>query len=69
MLEDNDPYYEVGEAAVVGETSKALRMVIDGIGKLWVPKSQIHANSEVYESGHAGTLVVTDWFARKQGWI
>ena len=31
----------------------------------WVPLSQIHDDSEVYEKGHKGKLVVTQWLADK----
>lgn len=48
------------------ETEKALLVDIDGEEK-WIPKSQIHDDSEVYENGHEGTLVITGWFAKKEG--
>ena len=32
----------------------------------WIPKSQIHEDSEVYEKGHEGTLVITAWIARQK---
>lgn len=35
----------------------------------WIPKSQVHDDSEVYLKGHTGVLTVTGWFARKRGWI
>lgn len=31
----------------------------------WVPQSQVHEDSEVYDAGHTGKLVVTGWFADK----
>lgn len=36
----------------------------------WIPKSQIHDDSEVYNAtnARAGTLVVTNWIARKKDW-
>jgi hypothetical protein len=49
------------------ETDSALLIIIDGEEE-WVPKSVIHDDSEVYEEGGEGTLVVEDWFARKKGW-
>jgi len=34
----------------------------------WIPISQIDDTSEVYKEGTEGDLVVTDWWAEKQGW-
>lgn len=31
----------------------------------WVPQSQIHGDSEVFEAGHEGKLVITGWYADK----
>ena len=36
--------------------------------KKWIPKSQIHDDSEVYKPGTSGKLIVSFWYARKQGW-
>lgn len=57
--------YEV--ETVEAETEKAILVEIEG-EKHWVPKSQIHDDSEVYskESG-GGTLIVSEWWAKKQG--
>jgi hypothetical protein len=48
------------------ETDKALLCVIDG-KEHWVPKSQIDDDSEVFEEGHRGTLVCSEWWAEKNG--
>lgn len=61
--------YEVGEATCLRETEKALHVAIDGVGNKWIPKSQIHDNSEVFAVDHQGLLVVSQWFADKQGWL
>ena len=50
------------------ETDKAILVNVDGQDR-WVPKSVIHANSEVYEKGTSGTLVIAEWFAKKEGVI
>lgn len=38
---------------------------------VWVPKSQIHDDSEVYDVGEHrhGKLVVTDWLAEQREWV
>lgn len=35
---------------------------------VWIPHSQITADSEVYEPEHYGKLVITDWLADQKGW-
>lgn len=51
------------------ETPMALLVTnVDEEKEFWVPKSVIHDDSEVFEKGHKGRLVVEGWFARKEGW-
>lgn len=33
----------------------------------WFPMSQIHDDSEVYELGDTGRLVITEWLAAERG--
>lgn len=49
-------------------TDKALLCMIDGEEK-WVPQSCITDDSEVYAAGDEGRLVITAWFARKEGLV
>lgn len=48
------------------ETEKALLVDIDG-EEHWLPKSQIHDDSEVYAEGGEGVLVITEWIAEQKG--
>lgn len=48
------------------ETEKALLCVIDD-EEHWIPKSHIHDDSEVYEEGQEGDLVVSEWIANEKG--
>lgn len=50
------------------ESDKALLCVVDGV-EVWIPKSQIDDDSEVYEKGHTGKLVVTEWIATEKGLV
>lgn len=54
-------------ARALKETAKAL-LIDAGDEQVWVPKSVIHDDSEVYAAGHEGELVVQAWFGRKHGW-
>lgn len=48
-------------------TAKALLVELEGGRTIWVPQSQITDDSEVYAEGDTGTLVVTAWFAEREG--
>ena len=63
--EDEDPV-EITDVTCTRETEKALLCVIEQ-EDVWIPKSQVTDDSEVYAKGHAGTLVVTAWIAKQKG--
>ena len=52
--------------AIAG-SAKAVLCIIEG-EEHWIPKSQITDDSEVYERGHEGKLVITHWLAQQLGW-
>lgn len=51
------------EARAIRDSGKALLCKIEEDVEVWIPKSQIHDDSEVYEEGHEGTLVIPLWLA------
>jgi hypothetical protein len=57
---------EFDDVITKAETDLALLCVIDGKER-WIPKSQISDNSEVWESGDIGKLIISPWFAEKEG--
>lgn len=57
----------LGEGRVVSETEKAILVELESGDELWIPKSVVHDDSECYEDGHEGEVVVARWFAEKQG--
>lgn len=58
---------EIEGARAIKETELALLCEIDG-DEVWIPKSQIdEKDSEVLEEGDEGTVVVTNWWARQNG--
>ena len=65
MNSGNQPC-NLGEYEVIKETAKAI-LVSDGDDQLWVPKSVIHDNSEIWKTGQSGNLVVETWFAENEG--
>lgn len=69
--------YRKQNATCIRDTAKAFLIAAkDENGRpveFWVPKSQVHDESEVYDLGHTGTIVMKDWWAEnfdaeKKGW-
>jgi len=60
----------IGDAECITATDKAIEVLIDDGGdhwrELWVPKSVVHDDSEVYAYGHKGKLVVAEWWAEEK---
>ena len=50
------------------ETDKAILVNIEGKDK-WVPISQIDDDSEVYQKGDTGALIVSEWWAVESGLV
>lgn len=64
---DKCEFYDV---VAIKDTGKALWVQMseeDGGEKLCIPHSQIDDDSEVYEEGTDGTLVVSRWIAEQKG--
>ena len=54
------------------DSGKALLVTVPDLDEdVWIPQSQIHDDSEVFdaEENSVGTLVVKRWFAEKEGWV
>ncbi len=49
------------------ESSKAILVVNAEDKEFWVPKSQVHDDSEVYKEDTDGRLVISSWWAEKEG--
>jgi hypothetical protein len=56
------------DVEVLIQTDKAILCDIGG-DEIWIPLSQIHDDSEVYKMGTKGTLIITEWLAKKKGLI
>lgn len=63
--------YTLHDCLPVAETGEALLVDIPDLGeRVWIPKSVIHEDSEVWRADwERGELVVEDWFADERGWI
>lgn len=60
----------IDEAQCLRETEKAILVVLgeeEDRAEHWIPKSQIHDDSEVFEEGGDGNLIITKWIACERG--
>lgn len=55
----------IPEVVVTKETEKALLVRTEEGDEIWVPKSVVDEDSEVYQKGDEGTLTVQEWFVKK----
>ena len=58
----------LGQGIAIAESEKAIKVVLEDLHQhCWIPKSQIHDDSEVYNMKNAeGEVIVTAWFAREK---
>ena len=63
--------FEIEDARCVHQTEEAILVEAPDFGdeQVWIPQSQVTEDSEVYAIRTEGTLVVSDWFAEKRGWV
>jgi len=60
--------HTIVNAEAIAETDKAVLVEAPELDEaIWVPKSVIDDDSEVYERGTEGDLIVAEWWATKQG--
>jgi hypothetical protein len=62
----------LGQAQAIAGTEKALRVQLESEDEpRWIPRSQIHDDSEVYDDKNnaTGDLVIKRWFAEKEGLV
>jgi len=57
---------EFSDVKAIAETEVALLCEVDG-EEVWLPKSQVQDESEVWQKGDEGTLVVSEWIAKQKG--
>lgn len=62
--------YEITGAKAIYATTDAIRVEADDFDEpQWIPRTQIEEDSEVYDLDTEGVLIVSEWFARKRGWL
>lgn len=63
--------FYLGEGQLLKATEMAILVEVEG-DEIWIPKSQIHDDSDVWDDVHDGTegaVFVSLWWAEKQGWL
>lgn len=56
------------EARCIHDTGRAIKVTLSTGETKWVPNWAVHEDSEVYETGGEGKLVVLARFAEDEGW-
>jgi len=60
--------YTIRWAEAIADSPKAVLIDVPGADDEWIPRSRIHADSEVQNAGDKGALIICEWLARKIGW-
>jgi len=59
---------EIGNGKCTRCTKLAILVVMSNGDEVWMPRSVIHDNSEVYDDGHDGKIIVHEWWAEERGY-
>ena len=59
----DDELFRLAGCQAIAETTAGLRVLLPSGRCVWLPKSQIHEDSEVYALETSGILVVPAWLA------
>ena len=60
------------QVTVLRKTDAALLVEDENGEEVWIPLSQIHDDSEIWDEskvGEQGKLVIPEWLATKKGWL
>ena len=58
--------HSLGDGECVQEGPKAIRVALETGEDIWIPKSLVHDDSEVWKEGQEGDVVVAEWWAEKE---
>ena len=65
--DDEDEGHVFSDVKIVHQTDRAIKVKLDDEREIWVPKSVIHDNSEIWKVEEEGDLMVKRWWAEKEG--
>jgi hypothetical protein len=66
--EEDDEGYVFEDCEIIHQTDRALKVRLDDGTEIWVPKSVVHDNSEIWKAEEKGDLTVKHWWARSSGY-
>lgn len=58
---------DLKEVFIQHETKDALKVLLHDGRQVWIPKSQVHDDSDIWKKHEKGTLTIKSWFAGKEG--
>lgn len=63
--------FYLDDCTIVRETDKAILVRIgdQDDNEVWIPKSQIHDDSDIWKEGESGRLIITEWIAKQKGFL
>lgn len=64
--------FDIDAARILRDSDSGMAVLVEApelSDPVWIPKSLIHDDSEVFEVGHEGTILIASWFAEKKGWL
>jgi hypothetical protein len=65
--DDGEEPFEIGLVIVKHVTAQALLCMKQNLDDIWIPRSVIHDNSEVWRASQSGIMIVKVWWAEKKG--
>ena len=66
MIDVPEGHTEFDNCVVRKDSDQAIYVELDSGELHWIPKSLVHDNSEVYEMGTDGVLIIPEWLAVKK---
>jgi hypothetical protein len=66
MARNSEYWHEIEDVEAIKETEFGLQVLISG-NTYWLPKSQIHNDSEVHKLDTRGLLIIPRWLADEKG--
>lgn len=59
----------LGKAVATAQDNKKLKVKLESGKEFMLPQIAIHEDSEVWELGHSGELVVARWWAEDESYV